>query len=67
MCDPWSILIEGGKKLYSLYLTALQLAPTVTIVKMGTNDASYTYINRAAPGMILSGACLLHLLVDTLV
>ena len=55
-CDPWSILVAGGKRPYSMYLTALQLAPAVTIVNMSANDDSYTYINRAAPGTLLLGA-----------
>lgn len=56
-CDPWNILVGGGKKPYTLYLAALN-APTITIVKMGANDNLYTYINRAEPNTLLMGACL---------
>lgn len=59
-CDPWGLLIAGGTKPYSLYLTALT-ASVITIVEMGANDNLYTYINRAAPGTLLSGAYVLSL------
>lgn len=53
-CDPWGLLISGGKKPYTLYLAAAN-ASTIMIIEMGENDNFYTYINRAAPDTILLG------------
>ncbi|KAF8063533.1 hypothetical protein FPV67DRAFT_251192 [Lyophyllum atratum] len=53
-CDPWGLVIRGGKSPYTVTLAAVG-SPSVTNVTMPVGDNAYTYINRADPnGSILA-------------
>lgn len=53
-CEPWSLKITGGKKPYTIVLTAFN-STTMTNVTMKLTDDTYVYINRADPGSPLMG------------
>ncbi|KLO05617.1 hypothetical protein SCHPADRAFT_883672 [Schizopora paradoxa] len=48
-CQALGMQISGGKKPYTLTLTAVN-SPVLTNVSMGAEDDTFTYINRADPG-----------------
>lgn len=53
-CDPWGLTITGGKKPYTIVLSALD-SPVITNSTMGAEDDVYTYIDRADPNAPLMG------------
>ena len=53
-CQALGMQISGGKKPYTLTLTAVN-SPVLTNVSLGAEDDTFTYINRADPGGQLMG------------
>ena len=53
-CQPWGLTIKGGKKPYTVILSALD-SPVITNVTMGAQDDVFTYPDRANPDGQLMG------------
>ena len=54
-CQPWGLKITGGQKPYSVVLPATQ--SNVTVITLGQEDDTLTYINRAPPNSTFVGEC----------
>ncbi len=51
-CQQWGLTIEGGKKPYTVVLSALN-SPVITNVTMGPDDDVFTFPDRADPNTSL--------------
>ncbi|EKM51253.1 uncharacterized protein PHACADRAFT_263297 [Phanerochaete carnosa HHB-10118-sp] len=51
-CEPWGLTIKGGKKPYTVVLSATN-SPVITNVTMGPEDDVFTFPDRADPNVQL--------------